>query len=95
MQAFSTAAKRLQQQAQQTPAQRPATARGKQCHHMMSILGTGFARVLGQAGQPEAAEHSRPDAIEWPSRRRECHFADIPFLSVLKHQLKGEGGAAE
>ena len=31
-----------------------------------------------------------------PSRRREfCHFADIPSPSLLKHLLKGEGGAAE
>ena len=29
------------------------------------------------------------------SRRRDCHFADTPFPSILKHLLKGEGGAAE
>ena len=27
------------------------------------------------------------------SRRRDCHFADIPFPSILKNLLKGEGGA--
>ena len=26
---------------------------------------------------------------------RDCHFADIPSPSLLKHLLKGEGGAAE
>ena len=25
------------------------------------------------------------------SRRRDCHFADIPSPSTLKHLLKGEG----
>ena len=29
------------------------------------------------------------------SRRRDCHFTDTPFSSILKHVLKGEGGAAE
>ena len=29
------------------------------------------------------------------SRRRDCHFTDTPFSSVLKHLLNGEGGAAE
>ena len=29
------------------------------------------------------------------SRRRDCHFTDIPSPSLLKHLLKGEGGAAE
>ena len=29
------------------------------------------------------------------SRRRDCHFADIPSPSILKHLLEGEGGAAE
>ena len=29
------------------------------------------------------------------SRRRDCHFADIPSSSLSKRQLKGEGGAAE
>ena len=29
------------------------------------------------------------------SRRRDCHFADIPSPSLLKHLLKAEGGAAE
>ena len=28
-------------------------------------------------------------------RRRDCHFDDTPFLSLLKHLLKVEGGAAE
>ena len=30
-----------------------------------------------------------------PSRRRDCHFADVPSTSLLKHLLKGEAGAAE
>ena len=29
------------------------------------------------------------------SRRRDCHFTDIPSPSTLNHLLKGEGGAAE
>ena len=29
------------------------------------------------------------------SHRRDCHFDDSPFLSLLKHLLKVEGGAAE
>ena len=29
------------------------------------------------------------------SRRRDCHFADTPLLSILKHLIKVEGGAAE
>ena len=29
------------------------------------------------------------------SCRRNCHFADTPSPSTLKHLLKGEGGAAE
>ena len=29
------------------------------------------------------------------SRRRDCHFTDIPSPSLLKHLLKIEGGAAE
>ena len=27
-----------------------------------------------------------------PSSRRDCHFADVPSLCLLKHLLKGEGG---
>ena len=30
-----------------------------------------------------------------PSRRRDCHFADAPFPSILERLLKGEVGAAE
>ena len=30
-----------------------------------------------------------------PSRRRGCHFDDTPILSLLKHLLNVEGGAAE
>ena len=29
------------------------------------------------------------------SRRRDCHFDDTPFLSLLKHLLNIEGGTAE
>ena len=29
------------------------------------------------------------------SRRRDCHLAGTPFLSLLKRLRKGEGGAAE
>ena len=29
------------------------------------------------------------------SRRRDCHFTDIPSPSILKHLLEGEGGSAE
>ena len=29
------------------------------------------------------------------SRRRDCHFACTPYLSILKHLLQREGGAAE
>ena len=29
------------------------------------------------------------------SRRRDCHFVDIPYPSLLKRLLKEEGGAAE
>ena len=28
------------------------------------------------------------------SRRRDCHFTDIPSASILKHLLKGEGGCS-
>ena len=31
----------------------------------------------------------------WSGRRRDCHFTDTPFSSILKHLLKVEGGAAE
>ena len=30
-----------------------------------------------------------------PSRQRDCHFDDTPFLCLLKHLLQVEGGAAE
>ena len=30
-----------------------------------------------------------------PSRRRDCHFANNPSPFLLKHLLKGEGGAAK
>ena len=34
-------------------------------------------------------------AAAWlqPSRRRDCHFDDNPWLSVLKHLMKVQGGA--
>ena len=32
--------------------------------------------------------------LEEPSRRRDCHFADTPSPSLLKHLLKGEEDAA-
>ena len=36
-----------------------------------------------------------PRSWPMPSRRRNCHSADIPSPSLLKNLLKGEGGAAE
>ena len=30
-----------------------------------------------------------------PSHCRDCHFDDTPCLSILKHLLKIQGGAAE
>ena len=34
-------------------------------------------------------------ALPEGGRRRDCHFDDIPCLSLLKHLTKVEGGAAE
>ena len=42
---------------------------------------------------PSCLDHRR-DGVG-PSRRRDCHFADIPSPSLLKRLLKGEGGAAK
>ena len=44
----------------------------------------------GPAGCPPTGHVSCPN-----SRRRDCHFTDTPVLSLLKHLLKVEGGAAE
>ena len=31
---------------------------------------------------------------QWPGRRRDCHFADTPSPSLLKHLLNVEGGCS-
>ena len=35
------------------------------------------------------------DALDPPSRRRDCYFVDVPSPSLLKRLLQEEGGAAE
>ena len=43
----------------------------------------------------EMAAATCPTLCGCNSRRRDCHFTDIPYPSLLKRLLKGEGGAAE
>ena len=50
-------------------------------------------RILANASRCAATSRA---VHTQPSRRREfCHFTDIYSPSILKHLLKGEGGAAE
>ena len=42
-----------------------------------------------------ALAHVWGKAMGAPRRRRDCHCADIPSPSILKHLLQGEEGAAE
>ena len=55
----------------------------------------GSLRMTLLSGRRERhrAEPDDPDGGE-PSRARDCHFADTPFLSALEHLLKADGGAA-
>ena len=66
----------------------------------------GIAMAAGQELEYEEAQFwynaAKPNIVNttWGSdglnsRRRDCHFADIPSPSLLKRLLKGEGGAAE
>ena len=52
-------------------------------------------RILGRRVRARGAGFSRPVVEYQVSRRRDCHFTDTPVLSLLKHLLKVEGGAAE
>ena len=40
-------------------------------------------------------QHRRLLTVAGPSRRRDCHSADTPPSSLLKHLPQGEEGAAE
>ena len=51
-----------------------------------------FEKTMGNEG---GATNSAPFVIGGGSRRRDCHFADNPTPSILKHLLKTEGNAAE
>ena len=49
-----------------------------------------------QAGDDaRRVERALPAGEPAVSRRRDCHFDDTPFLSLLIRLLKVEGGAAE
>ena len=65
-------------------------------------LADGYLGHLLDPDRPPRAGHpADKDELEQyahplePSRRRDCHFTDIPSPVLLKHLLKGEGGAAE
>ena len=49
----------------------------------------------GASGGSATRKIAKPAARRKGSHRRDCHFTDIPSPSILKHPLKGEGGAAE
>ena len=62
------------------------------------VYPVGIVRVIGDA---IAVSNSKLEAhlfLTGPdgktSHWRDCHFTDIPSKSMLKHLLKGEGGAA-
>ena len=64
-------------------AQRRCLSHGRQKNHR--------AR---EASSPQRQQNPAQKAVPH-SRRRDCHFTDIPSPSILKHPLKGEGVAAE
>ena len=53
----------------------------------------------GEGGEGEKGgkrkEGSKSSEGGGRDRRRDCHFADIPSSSLLKHLIKGEEGASE
>ena len=52
------------------------------------------ATVRAAIGRLTSAWPTDADLAGVFSRRRVCHFADTPFPSALKHQLKVEGGCS-
>ena len=74
---------------------------------VLSPPGSNAVPQAQQKGQCLTARHAAANSamsstspVPWPSpwvspsRRRDCHSADVPSPSMLKHLLKGEGGAA-
>ena len=55
----------------------------------------GIMRFLPAAAGGGDRSAGGGDAVGSDSRRRDCHFADSPSPSILKHLPKGEGGAAD
>ena len=53
------------------------------------------AGLAGAGASEPAAEELGLFEAGGSSRRRDCHSADAPSPSLLKHLLQGEGGAPE
>ena len=67
-------------------------------HRYLESVGQCWCEVLSRRWAPSATgcPAAPPRAAQLlPSHRQHCHFADAISPSILKHLLKGEGGAAE
>ena len=75
----------------------PTARQEPACCRLCGDLGERSARaVLARRDGEDAADGVRDtERAGGLSPRRDCHFADIPSPSVLKHLLQVEGGAAE
>ena len=78
---------------------RPGPAAGGQAAELpVERLATAedFTSAVTEGGAGQAEHGATRIALDGgTSHWRDCHFADVPSPSILKHLLKGEGGAAE
>ena len=62
----------------------------------LRLVGEGIHLASIVAGAPMHAVLNFSSCCGTVSRRRDCHFDDTPFfISLLKHLIQVEGGAAE
>ena len=52
------------------------------------------AAPSARGGMLNRPEYSPAWTASWPSRRRDCHFADTPSSSLLERLLDGRGGCS-
>ena len=64
---------------------------GTQDHSSLRLLADVLIGGAGSSARPFRIFPVRGSS----GRRRDCHFTDTPCVSLLKHLLRVEGGAAE
>ena len=88
----------LAAQPAQLTARPGPTAGGQAAELPVERLATAedFTSAVKEGGAGQAEHGATQITLDGgTSHWRDCHFADVPSPSILKHLLKGEGGAAE